>query len=289
MKSSRNALFPWGWLAVLILAFPAGLRGAESITIQPPGGFISPRNPLVWDAMTKRVKFESMGQLATFTFWVTNTAPTNVSILSTQTSCDCTVAQLPTLPWVFKPGDVGSLTARVNITGKHGLVTNAVGIMTSEGPQLLGVVAEIPLTPAPFNVPAREREQQVAQTDRQAVFKSSCAACHVLATTGNMMGEALFAAACSICHDSDRRADFVPDLSALTRPTSADYWRAWTTYGRKGSMMPAFAEAQGGILNAAQIESLVRYLVTRYPSKGTPGALASPLASFPIDPPPSAR
>jgi mono/diheme cytochrome c family protein len=219
-------------------------------------------NPLVWDSTSKRLKMDGMGKLAEFTFWVTNTAPTDASILRTETSCDCTVADLPSQPWVLRPGESGSFKARLNITGKFGLVTNEIGLVTTHGPQVLTVVAEIPLTPAPFNIPVRERDRMVAQRDRQAVFSNtSCAVCHAVPAAGKT-GAALFAAACGICHDSGRRAEVVPDLTALNKATDADYWRTWITEGKDGTLMPAFARSSGGILDTNQIETLVDYLST---------------------------
>lgn len=220
-------------------------------------------NPLVWDATLKRQKLEGMGKLASFTFWVTNVSSSNASIFSTDTSCDCTVAELPSKPWLLKPGEFGALQARLNITGKFGVVTNHIGVMTSHGAQLLTVVVEIPLTPAPFNVSAREKDQAVARADRQAVFRNECAACHSAPAAG-FHGETLFAKACGICHESSQRAAFVPDL-AKVKTGGADYWRDWITHGKTNSLMPAFAEAEGGILDASQIESLVSLLVKKFP------------------------
>src|SRR5688572_21111858 len=111
-----------------------------------------PQNPFVWDSMLKQAKVDGMGKLVPFTFWVTNTSSTNASILLTETSCDCTVAQLPSQPWLFKAGERAPLVARLNITGKFGRVTNWVGVLTSHGPQMLTVIADIPSTPAPFNM-----------------------------------------------------------------------------------------------------------------------------------------
>jgi hypothetical protein len=59
----------------------------------------------------------------------------------------------------------------------------------------------------------------------------------------------------------------VPDLAALKFQTDADYWRRNIIEGKPGSLMPAFARWEGGILDTNQIESLVQYLVETYPSK----------------------
>ena len=126
----------------------------------------------------------------------------------------------------------------------------------------------------------RQTNQKLALADRQAVFKGDCAKCHVEPTV-NKMGQQLFTAACGICHEGEHRASMVPDLRALPKEKNADYWRTWITYGRPGSLMPAFSKAEGGILDDAQIASLVSYLMTAIPA-----APAAPTTVFPPIPHP---
>jgi len=52
----------------------------------------------------------------------------------------------------------------------------------------------------------------------------------------------------------------VPDLHNLKEQTSDEFWRAWITSGKAGTLMPAFATSQGGPLNDMQIASLAVYL-----------------------------
>lgn len=240
---------------------PPALPGAAAATPAAP-------NPFVWDAMSKEVNPKPGENSVNFTFWVTNTGPTEARIDAVSTSCGCTVAQLPSTPWIFKPGDSGPLTASMNLVGKFGLVQKVVHVNTSAGQQSLLVRANVP-TPATSNtLSERERNQLMTLGDRQAVFKGDCVKCHVEPTVGRT-GEKLFIAACGICHISDHRAAMVPDLAAIKTATNADYWRTWITYGKPGSLMPAFAKEQGGILDQKQIDSLVDYLVKHYPSAGT--------------------
>ena len=250
------------------------LACARSTWADPPAALMPPpsvisTNPLVWDAMEKFSKKEEMNQGASFEFWVTNTSSSNASIIHTESSCDCTVAQMPSQPWVLKPGESGSLGVKMNLLGRHGRVTKEIFVGTSHGGQFLKVHADIPLTPAPFNVSPRQRDMMAAQKDRQAVFSGSCAACHAL-PAANRIGSSLFSKACAICHVSDHRAAMVPDLAVLKHPTDADYWRSWITHGKEGTLMPAFAKSAGGILDEPQIESLITFLVTNYPSVKLP-------------------
>lgn len=257
--------------AAPILLLFAALFLAQGGSAQIPAmlSYLASTNPLVWDAREKFAKQAEMNQNATFTFWVTNTSSSNAFIVHTESECDCTVTKMPSQPWVLQPGESGSLDVKMNLLGRFGRVTKEIYVGTSHGGQTLRVNADIPLTPAPFNVSARQRDQMAAKKDRQAVFGGGCAACHALPATGRT-GEALFTKACAICHISTQRAAMVPDLAALRTPTHADYWRTWITQGKAGTLMPAFAQSAGGILDTNQIESLVEFLVKAYPAAAAP-------------------
>jgi mono/diheme cytochrome c family protein len=222
-------------------------------------------NPLVWDAMEKKQELPGMTNLAYFTFWVTNTSKLNAVIGSVESECDCTVAEASKLlPWTLAPGAGGSLNVRVNIRGRFGTFVKTVTVHTSHGLQELTVSMIIPITPAPSNVSARQKDVLAAKADRQAVFHGSCAACHAAPTIG-LTGPALFEKACGICHQAEPRAEMVPDLAALKHPTDADHWRRWITSGKAETVMPAFAQSEGGILDTNQIESLVNYMMKEFP------------------------
>ena len=233
----------------------------------PPPAATAEANPLVWDAMEKSNRLPGMTNVTYFTFYVTNQSAASATIISNETSCDCTAATtVEHLPWELKPGDGGAMSVLVNIRGKYGRVTKTVSVYTSHGTQTLTVNVDIPISPAPFNVSARTRDQMASQKDRQAVFGEHCAACHAWPSVGRT-GAGLFEAACAICHVSDHRAPMVPDLATLSHETSSDYWRTMINFGKTNSMMPAFAKTAGGILDTNQIESLVTYLVGKYPAK----------------------
>jgi mono/diheme cytochrome c family protein len=227
-------------------------------------------NPLVWDALEKSADLPTMTNTVLFTFWVTNTSSQDATIISTDTSCDCTVAEAAEkLPWQFAPGSNGWMNVRVNTKGKFGTLEKSVTVYSAAGAQVLTIRVKIPLSPAPFNVSARQQDVLAAKADRQAVFKGHCAACHNL-PAAHQAGEVLFEKACAICHISAHRAEIVPDLSAIKRPTDAAFWREMITHGKAGSLMPAFASSEGGILDTNQIESLVEFAMKQYPSKAPP-------------------
>jgi mono/diheme cytochrome c family protein len=111
----------------------------------------------------------------------------------------------------------------------------------------------------------RNKNQELAKADRQAVFKGDCASCHVQPVMGKM-GKDLYDKACGICHDSEHRATMVPDLHALKHDTNLDFWKTWASQGKPGTLMPAFALSEGGPLNDAQINSLAQYLSATIPA-----------------------
>jgi mono/diheme cytochrome c family protein len=141
---------------------------------------------------------------------------------------------------------------------------------TTEGPKLVYVKIVMPVTgnavASMANVDSRTRNMQIAHADPQAVFRGDCANCHSKPTLGKK-GEELFTAACAICHESDQRAVLVTDLHALKQTPTKAYWEAWIRNGKVGSMMPAFALEKHGPLSNEQIDSLVDYLMTEFPTR----------------------
>lgn len=251
----------------------------------PPSFTPADPNALKWDADTKEYSAKTGEAEAKFVFWFTNVSSSEVMINSLRTSCGCTVAKLPSQPWHVPPGSNGPVDVTVNLAGKSGLIAKGVTVETSVGVKQLTVRCNIPNT-APGALPVmasgtmadtdRLKNMQQALADRQVVFKNpECAKCHSEPAKGKTDGRLVYAAVCSTCHNSHLRAAMVPDLRTLPHPTDADHWRKWITYGRAGSMMPAFAEAEGGPLNQQQIDSLVDFMVKAFPSRPAP-AVGSP-------------
>ena len=58
---------------------------------------------LAWDSMSKEYTSKPGERYAEFKFWFTNTSPEEVHIVRAQSSCFCTVAQLPQTPWRIPP------------------------------------------------------------------------------------------------------------------------------------------------------------------------------------------
>ena len=231
-----------------------------------------------WDSETKEYSAKPGEAESRFTFWLTNTSPSEISVNSVRTSCGCTTAKLPPMPWKIASGSNGPIEVVMNLAGKSGMIAKGVTIDTSLGIKQLTVRTHIPGATAPGALPVqnsgimgdteRLKNMQLALADRQVVFKNAdCAKCHAEPAKGKTDGRLLYAAVCATCHNSHHRAAQVPDLRTLPHPTNAEHWRKWIAYGRAGSMMPAFAESEGGPLNEQQINSLVDFMVKAFPSR----------------------
>ncbi len=228
---------------------------------------------LTWDHVIKETTAKTGDTEARFSFNVTNLSKAEVVIDSVQTSCGCTVAELPSTPWKLAVGDHGSINVSVDLAGKSGVITKNVTVNSDKGIRILTVQVTIPDPTSSLSTMDREQNQKLAVADRQRVFKGDCARCHVAPTVGKSGGE-LFSAACGICHESEHRATMVPNLHALNHATDREFWKTWTQHGKLNSLMPAFSKAEGGPLSDQQIDSLADYLTSAIPSK--PGAPPAP-------------
>jgi mono/diheme cytochrome c family protein len=250
---------------------------------QAPAQPTQPASYLAWDTERKDTNVIAGQASVPFSFWVTNMSPEIVTINSVRTSCGCTVARLPTMPWQLDPGMSGEIPVTMSLAGKMGSIEKAVMVDSTTGTKTLIVRANMP---APAGAPPiaggidadRLKNMQMALADRQVVFKGECAKCHVEPAV-NKTGEQLYVAACGICHDSVHRAAMVPDLKNLRHPTNEDHWRRWTRSGRPGSMMPAFAKNEGGPLTDEQIDSLVKFLTDTITAKAKPVNGITPAAT----------
>ncbi len=101
-------------------------------------------NILAWDSTSKEYFAQPGEKFALFTFSLTNVSTRPIVIYDTQTSCDCTVAKLPSQPWTIPSGGTGEIGASINLSNKTGIVTNYVIVFTSRGNRQLNVKATVP-------------------------------------------------------------------------------------------------------------------------------------------------
>ncbi len=220
-----------------------------------------------WNSTLESTSVISGADYARFRFDFTNVSGKNITIISVHPSCGCTTAELPPVPWTLASGHSGSIKLNVNLSGKYGTVFKSAKVTTDMGNKDL--MMRITINPAPpiqLSPAQIQMGIKMAKADRQAVFRNDCATCHAPNVSGRY-GQDLFNTVCAICHQAVHRATMVPDLSQIKTPTGPAFWTTWITYGKPGSLMPAFSNAQGGPLSDLQIASLAAYLNAIYPSK----------------------
>lgn len=252
------------WLFVLASGLTA--QNALAATAEQPG--------LVWDALTKEVTPKPGEEDVPVTFAVTNRSNARITIERVETSCGCTVAEIPSEPWPLDPGQGGLMKVEFDARNKSGDLTKTILVYTSAGPKTLMLKIHLPNTPPALSSANTERVTNLmeASKNRQSVFQGKCVACHVTPTVGKT-GKELYAAACAICHEAAHRASMVPDLKNIKFGTPVAYWEHWTRNGKPSSLMPAFEQKQGGPLTEDQIKSLVEFIST---SKGFPSNVTVP-------------
>lgn len=223
---------------------------------------------LAFDSEQKEYSAKPGEASAHLTFNLTNISSSEVLINRVTTSCGCTVAKLPEQPWHVAPGTNGPINVTVDLRGKSGTITKSVMVDSTAGYKSLMVKIEIPPPQPLSNSRAMDRTRNIAmaQADRQAVFKSDCAECHVQPAVGKM-GKELYLGACAICHEAEHRASMVPDLHIIKHPDTSEYWSRLTSEGKLNSLMPAFGQKQGGFLSDPQIASLTEYMMSGFPKE----------------------
>lgn len=252
-----------GWILV-VMALPAAVRSQI------------PATTLAWDGLFKEFSVPTGQRYQPFTFSVTNVSRAEVVVTQVLTSCGCTVARLPAQPWRLPPGGSGTIEGAMDLAGKFGILLKTLTVVSSAGDQILSVKINIPLPPQsdPEEM-LRVRNQEIAAADRQAVFRNDCARCHLAPAYGRQ-GRELYGAVCGLCHEAAHRASMVPDLRTVNTHNDPQIWRAFIQHGKAGTLMPAFGEDDGGPLNDAQVDSLVRYLGGDFRKSGATTPTAPP-------------
>lgn len=239
----------------------AGQAGPKADS--PPAG-----PTLVFDAETKEYHARAEEPDAVFTFYATNVWTNTIVIEAVYGSCHCTTATMPAEPWILAPGASGAVTARVDLPEEEGTVIKTLTFFTSVGVRELTLEVTVAPASRPPGTPLTEEERKgamaKAKEDARAIFKGDCATCHADKARG-LLGMELYNAACGICHDSPRRASFVPDLHGLKQPAGLDYWKKIISHGKPRTTMPGFASAEGGPLTEMQVSSLAAYLNKAFP------------------------
>ncbi len=225
---------------------------------------------LAFDSTRKEIHPDPKAEVADLAFEISNPTKSPITITSILPSCGCTAAKSPQLPWTLNPGEKDQLKLSVRLSGKSGILSKSVTILSTAGRRVLSFKVHLPeLTPDQKgnrrSMSVRMSNIQKAMRNRQTLFQGHCKACHFIPCEGKE-GEDLFQAACGICHDTPNRASMVPDLEHSPEGVHRNvaYWKTWITQGKEKSLMPAFHEKYGGPLNTERIEQLAAYLTEKY-------------------------
>lgn len=262
-RSVREARWPL-LLAAVVAMLMANRGAADQVppSPAPPPGFVTSPE-LGWDETEKTFFGLPEDTEAKFNFTAKNTTGEEVAVTEITPSCGCTVVDMPAPPWTLAPGATRTIRVTVDLRGKRGDLEKTLRVVSSLGEQTLLLRLFLPGSPLGD---MRVKNQAMAGADRQAVFHGQCARCHV-PPAKVVGGEALFQAACAICHEASHRASMVPDLTVGHAGRDAAFWTQWISEGREGSLMPAFALKKGGVLAPEQIAQLVDYLTRRFPAQ----------------------
>ena len=98
------------WFVLVLGSLP--VTAAETPPARPP-------HALIWDAMELTVVAKPGEKEAKFQFHVTNKSGEPVEVVQIEASCGCTVAEMPSTPWILAAGAKGSFTAVVDFLGKY--------------------------------------------------------------------------------------------------------------------------------------------------------------------------
>src|ERR1039458_1737471 len=201
-------VFLYAFTGVIFAAVGVFAAGTNAVVTTLPGYVPEmshasgplPDGILVWDGTTKETNVIAETAEAHFVFSFTNISTNPVVFLSVRTSCGCTTAKLPPLPWTIPVGTNAQFDVTVNLAGKSGTLIKTVTVSTDQGSKTLMLKVTIlpPVTPV-MSEADRLHAQTVAMTNRQAVFQGECAICHVKRGAGRY-GKALYDADCAICH-----------------------------------------------------------------------------------------
>jgi hypothetical protein len=106
---------------------------------------------LSWDARVKKYTAQPGERIVPFTFSLTNISSESLVIYATETTCGCTVAKLPSTPWVLAPGAGGKIDVTMDLKGRQGLLARDVIVFTAKGNAKVSVEVTLPPAPATNN------------------------------------------------------------------------------------------------------------------------------------------
>ena len=116
----------------------------KTVQLPPDSGNNMAPHILDWDELVKK-HYKQPGEFtAKFEFALKNVSTDPVMIYDTETTCECTVAKLPSKPWIIPSGGTGEIHASIDLRKKTLSVTNQIIVETSKGNRRLTVEAILP-------------------------------------------------------------------------------------------------------------------------------------------------
>jgi cytochrome c553 len=194
------------------------------------------------------------GKIVEHRFPFTNTGDADLVIEDVSTPCGCT-AVVPDQTRIA-PGRSSSIDVTYDSAARSGDVERVVTVRSNDSVE---PVLELHLT---AHVDASQHEGFMAG---ETLFGEKCGRCHAEPARDDagreVTGLALYDGVCWFCHGAVRQGKTAPALGRY--PEASDpYLTRIISEGVAGTEMPAFAQASGGPLSAAQIASLVALLHT---------------------------
>jgi len=171
-----------------------------------------------------------------------------IEILSVETTCGCTVAEIEKKE--IAPGEEIRLDVTIETLGKRGEMEKKITLKTREENYVIKVKGFV------------RKEVGAHSTGflQKKIFNEPCASCH--SNDEGKMSKELFAAVCSFCHGPNGSGGTAPSLNRLSFLSSVDDNVLYEVIanGREESGMPAFLDQYGGPLTREQVISLLPYL-----------------------------
>lgn len=119
----------------------------QAVAFEPPTVAGQPvalaKGILAFDEEVKQSTVHEGEKQAQFVFNLTNISREPITIGKVETSCGCTAAKLPQLPWVLKPRENGQIPVTMNLQGYFEKNSKYVKVLTSKGYKTLEVDAII--------------------------------------------------------------------------------------------------------------------------------------------------
>ncbi len=225
------------WLASLCVLLLSWNAAADDSVLRVEG--------LVLEPAMQDLGVAEEGQHVLASVLVRNNTAETAQIIAVEASCGCTRA-IPD-QYILAPGEFTMINIDVDTSGKLGRVKKNVVVTDQAGRQSTAWMT-LTVKPPPH-----------AQAGRHTIFDAACARCHAEPAQGKQKGRDIYRAVCAMCHGKDARGDYAPDLRRIDDGKAL---RLMISQGVDPRHMPAFSRAHGGPLTEAQINALVKWLLS---------------------------